>query len=156
MGAGGPGRSVSRRAVVAATTAAWIVCGAGAIVSACGRSITRPDMSGPPVLPSAGPAPGDGRARAFARTGDIPLGGGRVFPDVRVVVTQPAAGEFKAFGIVCTHDGCELDGVSGGTINCPCHGSRFAITDGSVVQGPARSALRQETVAVHGGGIVLL
>jgi Rieske Fe-S protein len=156
MGAGGPGRSVSRRAVVAATTAAWVVCGAGAIVSACGRSSTRPDMSGPPVLPSAGPAPGDGRARAFTRTGDIPLGGGRVFPDVRVVVTQPAAGEFKAFGIVCTHDGCELNGVSGGTINCPCHGSRFAITDGSVVQGPARSALRQETVAVHGRDIVLL
>jgi Rieske Fe-S protein len=85
-----------------------------------------------------------------------PARGGRTFPDVRVVVTQPVAGVFKGFGIVCTHDGCELDGVSGGTINCPCHGSRFAITDGSVVQGPARSALRQETVAVHGDCIVLL
>jgi Rieske Fe-S protein len=146
---------VSRRAVVAATAAAWVVSGVGAVVSACGRSGTRADVSGAPVLPSAGPAPGD-CARAFARTGDIPLGGGRVFPDVRVVVTQPVAGEFKAFGIVCTHDGCELDGVSGGTINCPCHGSRFAITDGSVVQGPARSALRQETVAVDGGCVVLL
>src|SRR5918995_4435622 len=154
MGAAGPGRSVSRRAVVAATAAACVVSGFGAVVSACGRSGARPDMSGPPVLPSAGPAPGDGCARAFARAGDIPVGGGRVFPDVRVVVTQPAAGEFKAFGIVCTHDGCELAGVSGGTINCPCHGSRFAITDGSVVQGPARSALRQETVAVHSGCIV--
>jgi Rieske Fe-S protein len=156
MDAGGPGRSVSRRAVVAATAAACVASGVGAVVSACGRSDTRPDMSGPPDLPSADPAPGDGCARAFARAGDIPLGGGRVFPGVRVVVTQPVAGEFKAFGIVCTHDGCELDGVSGGTINCPCHGSRFAITDGSVVQGPARSALRQETVAVHGGCIVLL
>ncbi len=146
---------MSRRAVVAATAAAWVVSGVGAVVSACGRSGTRADVSGAPVLPSAGPAPGD-CARAFARTGDIPLGGGRVFPDVRVVVTQPVAGEFKAFGIVCTHDGCELDGVSGGTINCPCHGSRFAITDGSVVQGPARSALRQETVAVDGGCVVLL
>jgi Rieske Fe-S protein len=155
MRTGGPGRSVSRRAVVAATAAAWVVSGVGAVVSACGRSGTRADVSGAPVLPSAGPAPGD-CARAFARTGDIPLGGGRVFPDVRVVVTQPVAGEFKAFGIVCTHDGCELDGVSGGTINCPCHGSRFAITDGSVVQGPARSALRQETVAVDGGCVVLL
>jgi Rieske Fe-S protein len=151
MGAGDPGRPVSRRAVVAATAAACVVSGVGAAVSACGRSGSGPDVSGPPVLPSA-----DGCARAFARVGDIPLGGGRVFPDVRVVITQPVAGEFKAFGIVCTHDGCELDGVSGGTINCPCHGSRFAITDGSVVQGPARSALRQETVAVHGGCIVLL
>ena len=43
-----------------------------------------------------------------------------------------------------------------GTINCPCHGSRYAITDGSVVQGPARTGLRVEQVAVDGDEIVLL
>ena len=64
------------------------------------------------------------------------------YPDLRVVVTQPTAGEFRGFGIVCTHDGCELNAVANGTINCPCHGSRYAITDGSVVRGPARTGLR--------------
>ena len=77
-------------------------------------------------------------------------------PERRVVVTQPTAGEFRGFGIVCTHDGCELNAVADGTINCPCHGSRYAITDGSVVQGPARTGLRVEQVAVDGDRVVLL
>ena len=73
-----------------------------------------------------------------------------------MVLTQPTAGEFRGFGIVCTHDGCELNAVADGTINCPCHGSRYAITDGSVVQGPARTGLRVEQVAVDGDRVVLL
>ena len=94
--------------------------------------------------------------RPVASVGEIPVGGGRVFPERRVVVTQPTAGEFRGFGIVCTHDGCELNAVADGTINCPCHGSRYAITDGSVVQGPARTGLRVEQVAVDGDSVVLL
>ena len=36
--------------------------------------------------------------------------------------------------------GCPVDNVSDGTINCTCHGSQFSIEDGSVVGGPpARS-----------------
>ena len=88
--------------------------------------------------------------RPVAGVDEIPVGGGRVFPERRVVVTQPTAGEFRGFGIVCTHDGCELNAVADGTINCPCHGSRYAIADGSVVQGPARTGLRVEQVAVDG------
>jgi Rieske Fe-S protein len=94
--------------------------------------------------------------RPVAATGEIPVGGGRVFPALRVVVTQPAAGQFRGFGIVCTHDGCELNGVADGTINCPCHGSRFALTDGSVVHGPARTGLRTEKITVDGDRILLL
>jgi len=94
--------------------------------------------------------------RPVAGVDEIPVGGGRVFPERRVVVTQPTAGEFRGFGIVCTHDGCELNAVADGTINCPCHGSRYAITDGSVVQGPARTGLRVEQVAVDGDHVVLL
>ena len=84
------------------------------------------------------------------------MGGGTIYPDVPVIITQPSPGEFRGFGIVCTHDGCELNSVAHGTINCPCHGSRFAITDGTLVQGPARTGLRQEAIAVEGGCIVLL
>ena len=139
----------SRRAVLLAAAAA--ISAVGAIVGACGRSDTRPEAV---AAPSS--AAGDGCGQAIARTSDIPVGGGAVFPDRRVVVTRPAPGEFRGFGIVCTHDGCELDRVADGTINCPCHGSRYSITDGSVVQGPARTGLRRETVAVENGCVVLL
>ena len=54
------------------------------------------------------------------------------------MVTQPAAGEFRAFSATCTHQGCAVGDVTDGTINCPCHGSKFAVADGAVVDGPAR------------------
>jgi Rieske Fe-S protein len=40
--------------------------------------------------------------------------------------------------------------VSDGAINCPCHGSRFSITDGSVVNGPALQPLAKKAVTVNG------
>ncbi|MFC6285117.1 hypothetical protein ACFP3Q_03055 [Nocardioides sp. GCM10027113] len=42
---------------------------------------------------------------------DVPEGGGAVFPDAEVVVTQPEAGSYKAFTAVCTHQGCIVAGV---------------------------------------------
>jgi Rieske Fe-S protein len=155
MRGAGRGRAIPRRSVLAGTAAAGSVAGIGAAVGGCSQPSAQTDVGGMPVSTPADPAPSDGCARALARTTDIPLGGGTVFKDDRVVVTQPSPGEFKGFGVVCTHDGCELNSVAGGTINCPCHGSRFAITDGSVIQGPARSGLRQEAIAVDGGCIVL-
>ena len=66
----------------------------------------------------------------------IPVGGGKIFADQKVVVTQPTSGEFKAFSAVCTHQSCVVADVSGGTINCACHGSKFDITTGAVKNGP--------------------
>ena len=116
----------------------------------------RRTVRGPTPGASLAPVPATRAPRPVASVDEIPVGGGRVFPERRVVVTQPTAGEFRGFGIVCTHDGCELNAVADGTINCPCHGSRYAITDGSVVQGPARTGLRVEQVAVDGDRVVLL
>ena len=146
---------VPRRAVIAA------MAGIGA-TAACAPAAG--PAAPPSAAPSASPTPGASLApvpatrapRPVASVDEIPVGGGRVFPERRVVVTQPTAGEFRGFGIVCTHDGCELNAVADGTINCPCHGSRYAITDGSVVQGPARTGLRVEQVAVDGDSVVLL
>ena len=72
-----------------------------------------------------------------------------------VVVTQPVAGTYKAFSAVCTHQGCTVDEVAGGTINCPCHGSRFAVADGAPTAGPAKKPLPEKAVAVRGGSVVL-
>ena len=88
-------------------------------------------------------------------TSDVPVGGGTVFPDQKVVVTQPASGDFRAFSAVCTHQGCLVSNVNGGTINCLCHGSQFSIEDGSVKAGPAPSPLGEVKVTVKGDEISL-
>jgi len=91
----------------------------------------------------------------LARTSEIPVGGGKIFKDEKVVVTQPKKGEFKAFSDICTHQGCQVTSVSGGTINCPCHGSKFNIADGSVANPPATEPLPEKQIRVSGGSIEL-
>ncbi|MET9792845.1 Rieske (2Fe-2S) protein [Streptomyces canus] len=91
----------------------------------------------------------------LAKTSEIPVGGGKIFKDEKVVVTQPKEGEFKAFSDICTHQGCQVTSVSGGTINCPCHGSKFNITDGSVANPPANKPLPEKQIKVSGDSIQL-
>jgi Rieske Fe-S protein len=97
----------------------------------------------------AGPA-----AAALATTAEVPEGGGKIIDGKNIVVTQPQAGSFKAFTAVCTHQGCIVNSVADGTIDCPCHGSKFSIKDGSVVNGPATSPLAPVTIKVEGTSIV--
>ncbi|MDX6352629.1 MAG: hypothetical protein QOF84_7419 [Streptomyces sp.] len=147
--------SPTRRNVVAGVGAA----GLAAALVACGNSNSTTTGSG---TVSSSPSEGDasssaagGSGSALAKTGDIPTGGGTVFADRKVVVTQPTAGEFKAFSAVCTHQGCIVKDVSGGTINCPCHGSKFKIADGSVANGPATQPLAAATIKVSGDSVTL-
>ncbi|MGH3163129.1 MAG: Rieske (2Fe-2S) protein [Streptosporangiaceae bacterium] len=85
---------------------------------------------------------------------DVPVGGGKILTDKKIVLTQPKSGEFRGFSAVCTHAGCTVGSVSDGTINCPCHGSRFSVTNGAVVNGPATSPLPPVNVKVQGTSIV--
>lgn len=117
---------------------------------------TTPDSAGTPSGNGGGPGK-DGAAGGdfVSRTGEIPEGGGRVFADQGVVVTQPTAGDFKAFSATCTHQACKVSSVSDGTINCPCHGSKFSILDGSVKAGPASSPLPSADIVIEGEQITL-
>ena len=85
---------------------------------------------------------------------DVPVGGGVALTDVKIVVTQPTKGQFKAFSAVCTHQGSTIDKVEGGDMVCPLHGSRFSIKDGSVDNGPATNPLPEIAVTVQGGNVV--
>ncbi|WP_243057767.1 Rieske (2Fe-2S) protein [Nocardioides sp. SR21] len=99
--------------------------------------------------PGSATTPGE----VLASTSDIPVGGGEIFADQSVVVTQPTEGDFKCFSAVCTHQGCLVSNVKDGAINCTCHGSSFSIEDGSVLGGPAPSALSSVDVSVEGDDI---
>jgi Rieske Fe-S protein len=113
---------------------------------------------GAPGTPASSPgAPGSTPAGVLlGSASEIPVGGGKAFTAAQVVVTQPAKGEYKAFSAVCTHVGCVCNAVANGTIDCPCHGSTFKITDGSVVTGPATAPLPPKKVTVADGKIMLM
>jgi Rieske Fe-S protein len=119
--------------------------GAGMVLAACGGkdagTASGQSASGETATQSAAPS---------VKTADVPVGGGVVLAEAKVVVTQPKAGEFKAFSAVCTHRQCTVSKVADGTIDCPCHGSTFSVADGSVVKGPADKPLDQKTVTVIG------
>ena len=103
---------------------------------------------------SAGDAATDAVKDAISKA-TIPVGGGKIFADQKVVVTQPTSGDFKAFSAVCTHQACVVSSIANGTINCACHGSQYDIATGAVKQGPATKARPEKTVAVSGDGITV-
>ena len=109
-----------------------------------------------PVLAACGSSGATAKAGTkLGATSDIPVGGGKIFDDAQIVVTQPTRGDFKAFSAVCTHQGCLVSSVSDGEIHCPCHGSAFSATDGSVKVGPATQAMPSESITVKNGEITL-
>ena len=150
----------SRRTLLACAGAACVAALAG-----CARynSNNGGIAGGQPAQSSSSPSgpgqPERGRAApngppVLARTTDIPVGGGKILTAKKIVITQPKAGSFDAFTAVCTHQGCIVGSVAGGTINCPCHGSKFSIANGSVVNGPATSPLAPVRIKVQGTSIV--
>ena len=84
----------------------------------------------------------------------VPVGGGIVLTDQKVVVTQPSKGEFKAYTAVCTHQQLLVTSVEDGVIHCDNHGSEYDAATGEVSRGPAPSALAAVEVAVDGDKIV--
>jgi Rieske Fe-S protein len=146
------------------TTRRTVIAGVGAVgvlgsLAACGTASnsdsggTNGDPATTPTAAAASTAAGGGTSGGIAKTTDIPVGSGKIIGNV--VVTQPAAGTFKAFSSTCTHQGCQVNAVSGGAIKCPCHGSQFSITDGSVKSGPATQPLPSKTVTVKDGQITV-
>jgi Rieske Fe-S protein len=124
------------------------VGGLALALTACGGSSDTPATTSQSSAPAAA-------GGALGKTSDVPVGGGTVFKEQKVVVVQPKAGEFKAFTAICTHQGCVVGSVADGMIDCPCHGSKFKIEDGSVSAGPAKEPLAEKQIKVDGDQITL-
>ncbi len=149
MGEHSSERATSRRNVIYGVAAAGV---AVPLLAACGDDGGEPaDVAGTSEPGTAGtPAGGGASGGVTVKASDVPEGGGTILEQEKLVVTQPKAGEFKAFTAVCTHQQCVVAQVEDGEILCPCHFSRFSIDDGSVVDGPAPKALAERTVTVNG------
>jgi Rieske Fe-S protein len=140
--------NASRRTLLAGACGAGIttLCGCSTYGASSGDDGSTEDKSAPAA---------SGAGAVLAKVSDIPVGGGKIFAARQIVVTQPQAGSIKAFSAICTHAGCTVDEVARGTINCPCHGSRFRVADGSVAGGPASRPLPAVRVTADGGAIPL-
>jgi Rieske Fe-S protein len=95
----------------------------------------------------------DQGGRLLAPVDKVPQGGGLVLSDPAIVLTRTSSGDLHAFSAVCTHQGCHVDKVANGNIDCPCHGSQFDANTGEVVTGPASRALKSIPVVVREGSI---
>lgn len=141
---------LGRRAVFIGTGAGLI----GLVVAACSTakkpsaaSSTAEATSATGASPVAPAAP-----KVIAKTAQVPVGSGVIIDDI--VLTQPTQGVFNGLSAICTHQGCKLDKVADGTIDCPCHGSKFNL-DGTVANGPAKLPLPTKSISVQGDSIVL-
>ena len=135
---------MSRRTMLRGATVGGVAlpllaaCGGGDEASGSGSGSSAEssaDSSAPePSADDSSTAGGSGGTTVAAA--DVAVGGGVILKDQKIVVTQPTAGDFKAFTAVCTHQGCVVAEVVDKKIHCNCHGSEFSIEDGKNVTGP--------------------
>jgi Rieske Fe-S protein len=139
----------SRRVFVVTTGAtvasAFTGCGGGGSPSSPSTPPTPPPITGEIRIPLMGV--GD------TVTASANLVGGLQTP---LAVTRLSQTEVVAVSRICTHESCtvNLPTSSGGTLDCPCHGSRFR-TSGQVVNGPAARALFQFPARIEGNEVII-
>jgi 3-phenylpropionate/trans-cinnamate dioxygenase ferredoxin subunit len=93
---------------------------------------------------------------AVSRAEDLKEGDMRAFdvPGTKIAVAN-VDGTFYAFDDTCTHLRCSLaeGDLEETTVICPCHGSEFDVTNGAVLQGPAREPVETYETRVDGGSL---
>lgn len=141
--------SLDRRQLLRGAAAGGGALAVGGLLAACAG-----ESAG-----GAGGGSGAGQATAGAAVGSVeaaqvPVGGGIVLPGENVVITQPEAGEYRAFSAICTHQGCPVSSVEARGIKCPCHSSFFDPSSGAVVAGPAPTALSTIPCRLEDGRVV--
>ncbi|MEU9117609.1 Rieske (2Fe-2S) protein [Streptomyces sp. NPDC048483] len=133
-------QSPARRTVLRGAALAGVACfGAAACGTREQESGTRPASDAPVEL---GPA------------SEVPVGGAKLYAEQKLLVSQPAKGEFTCFSTVCTHMGAILNKIEKEQAVCPLHGSRFQVATGKVAEGPATRPLEEVPVKVKDGRLI--
>jgi thiosulfate dehydrogenase (quinone) large subunit len=163
---------VAKGVATGAVSAFALLC--GGVAAGLGRAGGSPSVEAAHSLgtatPSTGPtttttAPANGPTTSTVRPAgtkvgparDVPVGGAASFQDPSSgdpsLVVQPQAGTFLAFDAVCPHAGCTVEyDPTHKLFICPCHGSEFNGSTGSVEVGPAAQGLTRLRIAEGSDG----
>ncbi|WP_241835395.1 Rieske (2Fe-2S) protein [Pseudofrankia asymbiotica] len=124
-----------------------------AAVSPSTGSVTTDSAATPAAAATTGGATTGSGGTQLATLDQVPAGGGLILSDKKIVITRGTGTDVHAFSAVCTHQGCTVAKVADGTINCPCHGSKFDASTGAPVAGPAPSPLAPVAVTVRDNAV---
>ncbi|HYN95444.1 MAG TPA: Rieske 2Fe-2S domain-containing protein [Pilimelia sp.] len=106
---------------------------------------------------SAGPdaTPHQVPPQALTLATHVPLGGGVVVEQGKVLVVQPTPGVYKAFDARCPHNGVPVNPPdTTGVVTCPRHKAQFNGADGVILRGPAKRSLTGIPIKMAGAYIV--
>ena len=155
--------TLTRRHVVTVGAAAAVGAAGVTTLAACGGSsggtgtTASTSTSAPAADPSSATSSATGGSDvALAKVSDVPVGGAISANSAEgkpIILSQPTSGDIVGFSAICTHMGCTV-APAGAQLKCPCHGSVYKASDGSVVNGPAPNPLAPFTVHVSGQEIV--
>jgi Rieske Fe-S protein len=143
--------SIDRRTVVGGMVAA----GATVTLAACAAEPEPVETTPPSATVDQQPEESAGEL-LLGPASNVMVGSGTKFQidaSLTILVTQPRAGEYRAFSATCTHSGCIVNGVEDGQISCGCHGAKFNVETGAVEAGPARTALGKISVELRGSDL---
>ncbi len=154
-------KSPRREFLVQAASMLGLTVSAGAVISlvnACEVTVIKPNPTTTGGMTTGGTTTGGTNTGGTGTASDNVVNiaqetalqkvGGAVIKTVSdnpLVIMRTSDTEFLVLTAVCTHEGCQVGLPSRGVIECPCHGSRFSASDGSVLAGPAGAKLRSYT-----------
>lgn len=148
---------VSRREFCAGACQVASCAALATLTAACGEgSPTSPSAPATTLGTLNGQFSGSSVRVNTAGTALDTVGGAALVESVAGVflVSRTGTTSVGALDAVCTHEGCTITGAAGDIYVCPCHGSRYSRT-GQVVNGPAKSNLRQYAASVANGVVTI-
>jgi Rieske Fe-S protein len=132
-----------------------------ATLQACGGADNPNEPSGgfnAPALPSLTAAAANGAATLSVDGTVLSSTGGAAMVSSglgTLLVVRNDATSVSAYSATCTHQQCTINGFTENVFQCPCHGSRFSPTNGSVLRGPATAPLRRFTASITNGVVTI-
>lgn len=133
------------------------------VIAACTSSETPEASRDQETSDTSASAPPEANAEGFTEIGklsDLEANGELTQKDfagapLLVILNPDDKTQAIAFKNQCTHQQCEVDwDQAGGSLDCPCHGSKFK-PDGTVANGPAAEPLPTYEAKIEGDTVLV-